>query len=124
MNFLQPHKLSNKPNLTLNIWREVVLDLVEDELDVLLRRGGAVRDLAWSVCGASDGDAQPRQEEDDPAVAGGRVEEAHAGRGVVVGQDDVDAGRGADDGLGRGVVHLTDGVREVTRGVDHTFGLE
>ena len=43
--------------LYLDVWREVVLDLVEDELDVALRRGGAVRHLGGRVGGAGDGRA-------------------------------------------------------------------
>ena len=49
----------------------------------------------------------PGQEEDDPAVTGGRVQHAHGAGAVVAGQDDVDAGTWLHDTGLLWVVHVT-----------------
>ena len=108
----------------VNVAGEVVLDLAEYELDVTLAGPGAGGDRARSVGGPGDGVTLPGQEEDDPAVTGGGVQQAHAGRGVVVGQHDVDPGRGTDDVSALSIVHLPDGVSEGPRGVDDTLGID
>lgn len=62
---------------TNHIGAQVVADLPEDEVDVILSGDGVGRHTGGGVCGAGDGHLLPGQEEDDTAVAGGRVQQAH-----------------------------------------------
>ena len=61
----------------LDIRTEVVLDLPQDELNVILGRGGIVGNFARGVGGASDGATLPRKEKNDPTVGSVGVQQAH-----------------------------------------------
>lgn len=104
------------------IRREVAPDFVEDPADFFLGGLGVVPgDLGGRVGGASDGVALPWEKEDDTAVGGSGVEEAHVTRGIVVREGDVGSGRRLDDGLVFGVIHGKKSVGEGTGSVDNSL---
>ena len=98
--------------------REVVLDGLEDELDVLLARPGVESDLGFRVRGASDGVALPGQQEHHPAVFGLGHDHSESLDGVVVREGDVHAAAGRDEAPGFRVGHLPHRVRERATSVD------
>lgn len=108
----------------VDLGTKIVANLAEDPLDRLLVRQRCRSDGRGRVGGASNGVALPGEEEDDAAVRGRGVDQAHLGRAEVTWQDNVDARRGSDDFLALLIVHLSDRVREGTGAVDDALGLD
>lgn len=107
----------------LHIRIQIVLDLVEDKLDLVLGGRWIVGDFAGQVGGAGNRLPLPGQEEDDAAVGSGGIQQTHLIGAIVARQYDMNSGTGAADALHRGVVHLADGVREGTGGINNALGL-
>ncbi|KAI6752390.1 hypothetical protein HG530_013759 [Fusarium avenaceum] len=99
-------------------------DLSENEVNVVLLRDRCTLDLAGVVGGTGKSVSLPGKNKDNTAVRGGSVEETKTVGADALGEHDVHAGGGSDDGLARGVVHLVDGVGEGTGSVDDTLGAD
>lgn len=76
----------------VDVGGQVVADFLKDPFDGFLIGERVLGDGRGRVGGAGDGVALPGEEEDDSAVRGGGVDEAHLGGSVVAGEDDMDAG--------------------------------
>jgi hypothetical protein len=108
----------------LDLRLEVALDLVEDPVDLVLRRSGVVLDGARRIGGTSNGVSLPGQEENHTSVRGVGVNKTHVTGSVVAGEDNVSTGRGSNNLLDLLVIELADRVGERTSGVDDTLGLD
>mmetsp|Transcript_1276 Transcript_1276/g.3054 ORF Transcript_1276/g.3054 Transcript_1276/m.3054 type:complete len:316 (+) Transcript_1276:574-1521(+) len=108
------------PNLDV----QEVLDLVQDEVDLLLRRPRAHREGGLGVSGAGHGVLQPRQHEQHAAVPRPRDDDPVGLPRVVVGQHHVDARRRRDHLGGGGVRHRSHAIHKRPRRVDDDLGVD
>mmetsp|Transcript_15186 Transcript_15186/g.48352 ORF Transcript_15186/g.48352 Transcript_15186/m.48352 type:complete len:390 (+) Transcript_15186:1152-2321(+) len=74
-----------------HVRREVLFHLIQDPLDLILGGGRATPGLAFAIGGSNDGMVLPRQEEEEAAIRGVDVEQAHRRGRKVSREDDVSA---------------------------------
>lgn len=75
-------EVRHQDNTTFYVGAEVVANLPEDEVDVVLPWNRVSRHPGGRVSRPGDGHLLPGQEEDDPPVACGRVQQSHVVRAV------------------------------------------
>mmetsp|Transcript_150721 Transcript_150721/g.420131 ORF Transcript_150721/g.420131 Transcript_150721/m.420131 type:complete len:239 (-) Transcript_150721:858-1574(-) len=106
-------------------WREVLLALVDEVLDLVLGHLVVQVWLCLHISGAHQGVTLPRQEKEEGAPGGHHVDHAHVPWAVVWRQHDVRAAGAIDHGLDiLAFAQLAQAVSEGTTSVDDLLGLD